>query len=274
MRLLKEPEREALMRYVNKDEAYNLFIIGDVENFGLEGEVADVAVQETNGYWDSVALRYERHFVVYSQRDEYDAEAVASHINARDYFGINGKGSVVEKLIPYFPDLKPRITILARCNSVSSLPQQWRHNALIRRIQPQEAVDVISLFCRIREFRDQYIGREADSTASLERNLNGGGIGIGAFIDGELVSYAQTTAQNSRSAMITGVCTLPAYERQGLATSVMTTLCQSAFDSGLAFLCLFYDNPLAGRIYERIGFQTVGEYLMLTPNYKSGPGNP
>jgi hypothetical protein len=31
----------------------------------------------------------------------------------------------------------------------------------------------------------------------------------------------------------------------------------------LSFLCLFYDNPLAGAIYHRLGFETIGRWGMM-----------
>ncbi len=265
MRLLTDADRETLMRYLQTDEAYNLFIIGDVENFGLQGELASVAVHEIDNRWDSVTLRFGKYFVVYAQQLAYDAASVASYIKKHAYKGINGKGSVIEKLIPYFQDMTPRMTILARCDAIQKPKDDRNPKAVIRRVDPSNARDIVSLYCQIKQFRDQYIGQEAEQTALLEQNLTCGGIGIGAFVDARPVSYAQTTAQNSRSAMITGVCTLPAFEKQGLATHVLMALCQNVFESGLKFLCLFYDNPQAGRIYERIGFHRVGDYLMLIP---------
>lgn len=63
--------------------------------------------------------------------------------------------------------------------------------------------------------------------------------------------------------MITGVATLKEYRGKGLATETVTALCREAFGEGKKFLCLFYDNPAAGRIYNRIGFRETGQYAML-----------
>lgn len=41
-------------------------------------------------------------------------------------------------------------------------------------------------------------------------------------------------------------------------------LCRDNFAAGRQFLCLFYDNPAAGRIYHRIGFRDVGVYTIMS----------
>ena len=85
----------------------------------------------------------------------------------------------------------------------------------------------------------------------------------GVFYKGKLVSVASTSANNSKSAMIVGVCTHKDRRNFGLATAVVAQLCQDELTAGKQFLTLFYDNPTAGHIYERIGFESVAQYAML-----------
>ncbi|WP_411677757.1 GNAT family N-acetyltransferase [Caproicibacter sp.] len=94
-------------------------------------------------------------------------------------------------------------------------------------------------------------------------NLSAGGRCWGVFQNGRLVAAASSSAENSRSAMIIGVATLPDVRRKGLAGGLVSKLCGELFSEGKQFVCLFYDNPLAGRIYRKIGFQESGEYMMI-----------
>ena len=84
-----------------------------------------------------------------------------------------------------------------------------------------------------------------------------------------IISSASTTAENSSSAMIIGVCTLKGYRNRGYATACITALCNELLEKGKS-LCLFYDNPDAGRIYQRMGFREIGmwcmKYLHLHPS--------
>jgi predicted GNAT family acetyltransferase len=78
---------------------------------------------------------------------------------------------------------------------------------------------------------------------------------------GEITSVVSTTAENSLSAMIVGVCTRRENRREGLATAIMQKLFKDVLDEGKT-LCLFYDNPEAGRIYKRLGFKDIGKWTM------------
>lgn len=77
----------------------------------------------------------------------------------------------------------------------------------------------------------------------------------------KLVSSASTTAENSASAMVVGVCTHPDFTKIGYASQCMERLCKDLINESKS-LCLFYDNPDAGRIYKRLGFQDIGFWTM------------
>ena len=79
---------------------------------------------------------------------------------------------------------------------------------------------------------------------------------------GVMVSSASTTAENSQSAMIVGVGTKPGYGKKGYATLCMEKLCRDLLAEGKN-ICLFYDNPAAGNIYKRLGFEDIGFWSMI-----------
>jgi predicted GNAT family acetyltransferase len=79
--------------------------------------------------------------------------------------------------------------------------------------------------------------------------------------EGEITSAVSTTAENSCSAMIVGVCTRRENRKEGLATAIMQKLFKDVLDEGKT-LCLFYDNPEAGSIYKRLGFKDIGTWTM------------
>ncbi len=121
-----------------------------------------------------------------------------------------------------------------------------------------EDVDrIIELRQRIAEFAP--LPQERESLAkSLETKT-----GRTYYIeqDGNMVASASTTAENSLSAMIVGVCTDEAHRQKGYASAIMTKLIQDLISEGKT-LCLFYDNPQAGSIYKRLGFRDIGTWTM------------
>ena len=79
--------------------------------------------------------------------------------------------------------------------------------------------------------------------------------------EGSIVANASTTAENSSSAMVMAVATHEAHKNKGYATACVHNLCQALLDEGKE-PCLFYDNPKAGSIYKRIGFEDIGFWMM------------
>ncbi|MDD3429463.1 MAG: GNAT family N-acetyltransferase [Oscillospiraceae bacterium] len=152
---------------------------------------------------------------------------------------------------------------MSRCNAVAQRAPIQAKGVTVRSLVPDDAAAIVELFCQIDEFKDGYLGHEAEMEEEERLNLCNGGRGYGAFYEGKLISYAQTSAENSLGAMITGVATLPAWRRRGFAGAVVSSLCQMCFNDGMQFLCLFYDNPAAGSIYRQLGFEELGVYTML-----------
>jgi predicted GNAT family acetyltransferase len=265
MRILKETDRAALLEYLAAEPEYNLFFIGDVENFGLEGAYVTIAAHEKDDAWDSVTLRYMDFFLVYSRKEDYDAAAVAAYIRTQPACDvISGKGSVLRRLAPFFPARTCRATCLSRCDRPADYPFTAAGLSM-RRLAAEDAAAIVALFCGIGEFRENYLGKEAKRTEEERIKFEtGSGSGFGVFdAGGALLATALTSAENSMSAMVVGVATRPGWRRRGLASAAVGALCRDCLRRGMRFLCLFYDNPEAGRIYRRIGFTELGEYIMM-----------
>jgi predicted GNAT family acetyltransferase len=79
---------------------------------------------------------------------------------------------------------------------------------------------------------------------------------------GQIVAVAQSAAESERLAMIVGVCTHPAWRQRGYASACMARLCRALSAEG-KIPCLFYDNPNAGRIYKRLGFEDFARWGMV-----------
>ena len=86
---------------------------------------------------------------------------------------------------------------------------------------------------------------------------------LGVFYKDKLVSLASTSAPSEISAMVVGVASEASFRNRGLASAAVSKLVKDELSSGKRYLCLFYDNPSAGRIYKKIGFKEDGLYAML-----------
>ena len=126
-------------------------------------------------------------------------------------------------------------------------------------LQPSEYEENIAMLSSIPEFSTGTFSVEARERAVKFKT---GRTYIVRDEQGVMVSSASTTAENSQSAMIVGVGTKPGYEKKGYATLCMEKLCRDLLAEGKS-ICLFYDNPTAGNIYKRLGFEDIGFWSMI-----------
>ena len=247
------------MEFIGKKPAENLFIIGDVEAFGFDSEFQTLWGQfNKNSELVAVLLRYESNYIPYAE-GSYDIEGFAEIINSDPNMReLSGLKEVVEKLEPLIPKKKKSNNSFyyAKCQS---LLETKSDNALnrVEKLTLNELEENVELLKGVPEFQASNITIE--SKKRMIENKTGRTYFI--RVDGEMATTASTTAENSSSAMIIAVATKEKFKRQGLASDCMIKLCKDLLAEGKE-LCLFYDNPEAGKIYKRLGFQDIGFWNM------------
>lgn len=265
---LRESDRSAILQYLDAEPEMNLFFYGDICNFGVDRDPVHVfALPGKDGGWDALLLQFFENYVLYSCRCDYDAAAVAEFLRGRAVRGFSGKLEVLAPLAGFFPEKTLRPCYMSRCNHVSAIDGTLPEGASLSRLGADDADELLELLSTIQEFADTYGGgpqQLAEERRAMLTNLENGSLWYGVRENGRLVSAAQTTADNDRSAMIVSVATRPGFRGRGYASATVAALCRGAFAGGKQFLCLFYDNPDAGRIYRRLGFAELGQYAVLS----------
>lgn len=261
MRKLKEEDRQQLLEYVSREPEMNLFFIGDIENYGIDTEEVSIYVQEDRQGWDCVLLRYFDFYIIYSQKEKYQAAAVAEFLEGRAVDCISGKTGLVKQMAPFYRDKKIQETLMCRCDR-NSLGRSGTAAAEIRRLAEADIPEMMRLYLEITEFAPSYRDPKK-SEKQLAEEFGKGELAVGMYKNGRLVSLAKTSASNSRSTMLVGVATALDERKKGYATAVIEELCRQVFEEKREFICLFYDNPEAGRIYRRMGFEEIGPYSMM-----------
>lgn len=286
MKRLTEQDRDWLMTYLSHEPDYNLFLIGDIENFGFDAPFQDLLSYrrpESLDRIDSVLLRYHNNFIVYSDHDDFDLTPVLSGL---DYPGLNvlsAKKSVMDQLKPHLEDYHFREMYLVRrpvsnqesgtdlaatagrasAGNVAPVSRTEEDGIVLATLA--DADDLAGFLHSIEEFRQINTSLE-QRREEMNRSLGGTGTRYVLIREGgQIVACAGTTAENSRSAMVVGVATSPDRRGRGYATRLVSRLCALHQAEGRDALCLFYDNPAAGSIYRRLGFTDVGTWVMATP---------
>lgn len=260
IRRLNRSDHETCFNLLKMKAAENLFIIGDIEAYGYEQEFQKLWGEfDEKGKLIAVLLKYEDNYIPFAI-ESFNAEGFAEIMSNDTAFKMmSGLKDITEKIEPYLNKhlKRKRQMYYAKCTRVSS--DHHVDFSIVQQATSQAVEALVELLNGIPEF--------SESTITVERKARGieNGTSRSFFImeEGKMVSTASTTAENSLSAMVVGVATLENYKKKGYATKCMLKLCSELLDEGKE-LCLFYDNPAAGAIYKRIGFEDIGFWMMYT----------
>ncbi|GIO21435.1 GNAT family N-acetyltransferase [Oceanobacillus sp. J11TS1] len=260
IRKLTKADHAKVMELVEPKAAENLFIIGDIEAFGYDSDVQEVWGQWKQDNLIAVLLRYRENFIVYSEGD-YDVKGFAEIINKyKQRCNLSGLKHLINPLLKYIDKIirVHKETYYAACEELR-YPVNPERLEQVEYLKASDYEENIKMLQSIPEFSSSNLTKESREDA--EKNKTGRTYFI-RDENGTMVASASTTAENSQSAMIVGVGTRPGYERQGYATKCMEKLCTDLLAEGKS-LCLFYDNPAAGNIYKRLGFEDIGMWTMI-----------
>ncbi|TYS71017.1 GNAT family N-acetyltransferase [Sutcliffiella horikoshii] len=260
IRRLTEMDHEICFDFLSEQPAENLFIIGDIEAYGYEKDFQKLwgEFNEKNELI-AVLLKYEENFIPYA-KGVFDAEGFANiMLNDPNFSMMSGLKEVTARVEPFVMHRlkRKRQTYYAKCTVLSHELEANVDTSNVLQAAPQDAERLVRLLNSIPEFTDSII------TVERKKRVLEEGVSRSFFMeeDGEMVSTASTTAENTVSAMVVGVATLENFKKKGYATQCMVKLCNQLLQEGKE-LCLFYDNPSAGVIYKRIGFQDIGFWMM------------
>jgi uncharacterized protein len=257
IRKLTDKDHEQVLAFLSEEPSINLFIIGDIEAFGYTSESQEIWAEfDDQSTIKAVLLRFHQSFIPYA-KGEFDTSGFVSIMkNYSQPILLSGKSDIVAKF-EAFDDLqlgKKQVTYFAECRTDECLSPD---EVVYKKASLEDEDQILQLRQTIEEFHVRSDARDV-LVQSMEANTS-----RTYFTEenGILTSCVSTAAENSISAMIVGVCTRKEYRRNGLATSIMQNLFQDVLEEGKT-LCLFYDNPEAGRIYKRLGFKDIGMWTM------------
>jgi uncharacterized protein len=257
IRKLLAKDHQQVMQFLADEPSINLFIIGDIEAFGYDSSFQVIWGEFTDcGNLVAVLLKYHHSFIPYA-KGAFDVHGFAEIIMTYTKEPLmSGKADIVEQFetIPGLKLGRKQETFFAECQTdthlgITELPIKKATILDVDRIiELRSTIDEFVVSDTARDMLIQSLESNTGRTYFLEEN-------------GNLTACASTTAENSVSAMIVGVCTSKNYRQKGLATAVLQKLIRDVLDEN-KILCLFYDNPAAGRIYKRLGFKDIGKWTM------------
>jgi predicted GNAT family acetyltransferase len=244
-----------VMAFLRREPARTVFLVGDIENFGYKTEFQDVWGEIEGEGIRAVLLRYFGHFVIYAER-AFDVEGFARLAGvSRALDQLSGPPEACEPLARRLGISKSRPMRLLALEP-GSFREDLRPGVRLKRAALSDLDALLAFQATIREF-----GRGPAAGDAVRKNLESGTARTYFVEDGgEIVATASSAAESSTAAMVTGVATRPDRRNRGFATACLSALCADLTREGKT-VCLFYDNPAAGRIYLKAGFRDVGPWI-------------
>jgi predicted GNAT family acetyltransferase len=254
-RLLTKDDEAALRAFLMRDPLYNLFMIGDLEMMGFGAEDLCFWGQfSPGGELIGAAMRYRVNWCFYASTG-CDVGAFARLVD--DHPGSHAVNGHPRQVDPIVAQLE-RYTVhelhasyFCRLALNTTVPTAtWP----TRRAVPDDADALAELYSTA-----GFMQRDA---ASLRRTLEQGGRVVVATDNDRIVSGVLTTVETSNAAMIGGVFTPEPWRNRGYASAAMSHLCAELV-AARKQPCLFYNNPAAGAIYRRLGFEDIGPWNLV-----------
>ncbi|WP_027409119.1 GNAT family N-acetyltransferase [Anoxybacteroides tepidamans] len=256
IRKLNQADHDVVFSFLKQEPSLNLFIIGDIEAFGYEQDFQELWGDfDERGALRAVLLRFYDSYIPYAPGD-FDIDGLAEIMRSTSGpVTLSGKAELVEKFESLLPLGAKRVMYFCECNQITFPEEENRYEIKLATVDDVDRI--IELRSRITEF----VTTPSSRTMLLKALETNTGRTYYIEEDGRMVSAVSTTAENTLSAMVVGVCTDAHYRQKGYASDIMKRIIQDYIRAGKT-LCLFYDNPEAGRIYKRLGFSDIGMWMM------------
>ncbi len=172
---------------------------------------------------------------------------------------MSGRDILMELINPFLPDFifKPMLFCKAQEIETTINPSSFK----VQTVKTEE--DCSKLYDLLVEI-DEFGIKKQSRKKYIEGKMNSIQMGITLYIEenNKIVSTVATTAETTKSAMVVAVATIPEYRKKGYASVLMISLMKEYFENRHKELCLFYDNPKAGKIYKKLGFKDIGKWVM------------
>lgn len=257
IRKLTEQDHEQTYTFLKQEPSFNLFLIGDIEAFGYDQEFQELwGLFGEDDSLQAVLLRYHTSFIPYTV-GELDITTFSKQLQNYNPVMLSGKTNIVEQFenVANVKLGNRRDMYFCECLNADYIKNEENKNVKLATVEDVDRI--MNMRALIKEFSITPHGKKI-LKQSMETKT---GRTYYIEIDGVIVSSASTAAENSQSAMVVGVCTHPDYRGYGYASLILEQIIRDITAEGKT-LCLFYDNPAAGRIYKRLGFQDIGMWTM------------
>ncbi len=254
IRRLSEQDRQMVLVYLVSEPAHVTFFVADIRDYGFDDPrflLWGSPTPEGREPFEYVFCLFYGCIHVYSKSDSADVDAICRFLdeNKIDFKMIAGKEMLVDpftKHIAFQNEHRCYLAELRRENFVPHIDER----VSVEWATVKDAEEILQLRANMPEFSDLMMPLEQ----LVDMLVTEKGRVLNIRENGRIVA----SATESCSGRIGYVCTDPAFRGRGYASVLVSQLSEILLAEGTV-PNLAYENPAAGSIYRRLGFQEVGK---------------
>lgn len=213
IRKLTASDNVQVMEFLMDEPSLNLFIIGDIESFGYDSDFQELWGDFTlTGNLRGVLLRYYHTFIPYGKED-FDVLGFVDIIKKDPEFKLSGIEKIVEKLEDAIEGNlgRKQVTYFCECTK-----EQFNGESSELFAVKKAGIDDIDRILELRAGIQEFVPNPHGKEMMVKAMEIGKARTYFIEVNGEMVASVSTTAENSISAMIVGVCTSEKHRKKGM----------------------------------------------------------
>ncbi|MBK5093651.1 MAG: GNAT family N-acetyltransferase [Actinobacteria bacterium] len=271
---LDSRDRDEVMSFLSGHPGLNLIMLNNIQMFGMDGGESPF------------------HGDYFGRRDESGLMAVGAFFNLGSLFLYSVSDDAIEGMSDYVLGLgRVPSFINSRVSFVRKLLEGFRGklgvtfnsiltDQMVLKGSIPEGIDTecarpsresdLDILVRMQtRLEEELFGRVSMDARSLRELLSWqvrSGTASVAEHDGEVVSKAEATVTEGTGANVGGVYTEPDFRGRGFATACVGDLCRQLLEQvDLVAISVERENPASLRLYQKIGFKKIDDWMIATP---------
>jgi predicted GNAT family acetyltransferase len=264
IRKLMESDRNSLLEYLNSEESLNIFFHANIKFYGHlhDGSLTLYGEFDEFSNYLSVLLLVSEAALFYSKNRQFNKEWLEILDNHKFSY-ISGVEHTIDKIIPYFKEYRVQLSFFAEASKLNEKYEKTNYN--IVNVTTEEQCE--KLYDLLKSM-DEFVYRTKNKKDFIKNRMKALEMGSSYYIEenGKVISTATVSAETNNTALVMMVGTDVEYRNRGLASILIKHLMHEYIEVKQKSLCLFYDNPKAGKIYNRVGFKNVHKWIVLFKN--------
>ncbi len=267
IRELTLEDKTAVLEFLYHAPEINLYIIGDIYNGAFENDYQQLYAEFRDDKFFAVLSRNMSTLTYYAVEDDFN-KAWIDIFNAFDFIFISSREKLLQPIKAYYPSMREdkmdfmKSTTFRRDESID-------YSGIRILDTKQDAEMVFELLKTIPELYTVHAKGKAEAIQYFLHNSGANGTTVFIEQDGQVVATASAVYESKKSAMIVAVASHSDYRGFGYGKTVMHYLMDLYINHKGKTLCLYYDDPIAEKLYKKLNFVDIDRWSMLVPDDES-----